>query len=104
MTIFCLGTRERTRKEMERDLEAEETSKGVRIKLEARLSSPTRSPGAGRTKTDAQVAYVLRLGRSLYGWKAKKITFPTDLRVCLFRLFLALDFQKKPKAKPKGWQ
>jgi hypothetical protein len=36
MIIFCLGTKERTRKEMERDLEMKETSKDVRIKLEAR--------------------------------------------------------------------
>jgi hypothetical protein len=36
MIIFCLGTKDRTRKEMERDLEMEETSKDVRIKLEAR--------------------------------------------------------------------
>jgi hypothetical protein len=36
MIIFCLGTKDRTRKEMERDLETEETNKDVRIKLEAR--------------------------------------------------------------------
>ncbi len=42
-------------------------------------SSAIQSPGPVRTKTGAQVAYVLRLGRSLYGWKAKKINFPMIL-------------------------
>ena len=32
-------------------------------------SSPPRSPGAAHTKNDAQVAYGVRFGRSLYGWK-----------------------------------
>ena len=32
-------------------------------------SSPPRSPGAARTKNDAQVAYGVRFGRYLYGWK-----------------------------------
>jgi hypothetical protein len=41
--------------------------------------SPTRSPGAGSTKTDAQVAYGLRLGRSSYARKAKKTTYPMVL-------------------------
>jgi hypothetical protein len=41
--------------------------------------SPTRSPGASSTKTDAQVAYGLRLGRSSYARKAKKTTYPMVL-------------------------
>ena len=32
-------------------------------------SSPPRSPGAARTKNDSQVAYGVRFGCSLYGWK-----------------------------------
>ena len=32
-------------------------------------SSPPRSPGAAHTINDAQVAYGVRFGRSLYGWK-----------------------------------
>ena len=32
-------------------------------------SSPPRSPGAARTKNNAQVVYGGRFGRSLYGWK-----------------------------------
>ena len=32
-------------------------------------SSPPRSPGAARTKNDAQVAYGVHFGRSFYGWK-----------------------------------
>ncbi|TVU38914.1 hypothetical protein EJB05_12310, partial [Eragrostis curvula] len=42
-----LGTEERTRKEMERGLEAEETSKGVHVKMEVQFkstSSPFQSP------------------------------------------------------------
>jgi hypothetical protein len=41
--------------------------------------SPTRSPGAGSTKTDAQVAYGLRLGHFSYARKAKKTTYPMVL-------------------------
>ena len=85
MIIFCLGTKGRTRKELERDLEAEKTSKGVQAELEAQpksSSSLSRSPGAVRTKTDAQVAYGLRLGRSTYARKDKKTTFPMVLVPC----------------------
>ena len=32
-------------------------------------SSLFRTPGTARTKTDAQVAYGVGFGRSLYGWK-----------------------------------
>ena len=32
-------------------------------------SSPPRSPGAARTKNDAHVAYGVRFGCYLYGWK-----------------------------------
>ena len=32
-------------------------------------SSPPRNPGAAHTKNDAQIAYGVRFGRSLYGWK-----------------------------------
>jgi hypothetical protein len=41
--------------------------------------SPTRSPGAGSTKTDAQVAYGLCSGHSSYARKAKKTTYPMVL-------------------------
>ena len=42
------------------------------------FTSPFRTPGAGRTKTDAQVAYGLRFGRSAYTRKGKGIIFPTQ--------------------------
>ncbi len=45
-------------------------------------SSAIRSPGPVRTKTGAQVAYMFGLGCSLYGWKAKKITFLMVLVPC----------------------
>ena len=38
--------------------------------------SPSRSPGAARTKNDAQVAYGVRFGRSLYGWKDNFMELP----------------------------
>jgi hypothetical protein len=41
--------------------------------------SPTWSPGAGSTKTDAQVACGLRLGHSSYARKAKKTIYPMVL-------------------------
>jgi hypothetical protein len=39
-------------------------------------SSPVRSPGAVRNKTDAQVAYGVGIGRSIYGWKPNFIKLP----------------------------
>jgi hypothetical protein len=42
-------------------------------------SSPPQSPGPVYTKTDAQDASKLILGWTLYGWKAKEISFPTQL-------------------------
>jgi hypothetical protein len=45
----------------------------VRVpKVEAKSnssSSPVQSPGAVRNKTDAQDAYGVGFGRSIYGWK-----------------------------------
>jgi hypothetical protein len=43
------------------------------------FASPVRTAGAGLTKTDAQATYGLRFGRSMYRWKAKEISFPTQL-------------------------
>jgi hypothetical protein len=39
-------------------------------------SGPVRSPGAVRNKTDAQVAYGVGFGRSVYGWKKNLIELP----------------------------
>ena len=55
-----------------RSLEAWWTSKHSQTELEAQFKSSSsllRSPGAARTKNDAQVAYGVRFGCSLYGWK-----------------------------------
>jgi hypothetical protein len=41
--------------------------------------SPPQSPGSVCTKMDAQDASELRLGWNLYGWKDKKVSFPTQL-------------------------
>ena len=43
------------------------------------FASPVRTAGAGLTKMDAQATYGLRFGRSIYCWKAKEISFPTQL-------------------------
>jgi hypothetical protein len=46
------------------------TSENVRIKMEAQTGSTSfqfRTPGTARTKTDAQVAYRVGFGCSLYG-------------------------------------
>ena len=37
------------------------------------------SPRAARTKNDAQVAYYVRFGRSLYGWKDNFMELPMEL-------------------------
>uniref|UniRef100_J3MK37 Uncharacterized protein n=1 Tax=Oryza brachyantha TaxID=4533 RepID=J3MK37_ORYBR len=60
----------------------ERIMKNIQVKVEAQTNSisiTVRSPRPVCSKTDAQVAYVLGLGRSLYEWKAKKIIFPMDL-------------------------
>ncbi len=66
---------EGTRRHLEKDLEPWRIIEDVQIKVEAQTNSTSgaiRSPGPVCTKTGAQVTYVLVLGRSLYGWKAKK--------------------------------
>ena len=53
-------------------MEAWRTSEDVRNKMEAQTDSTSfqfRSPITARTKMDAQVAYGVGFGRSLYGWK-----------------------------------
>ena len=70
---------ERTRRYLEKGLEVARTSRGVQFKLEAQIkltSSPSRSSGAVFSKSDAQDAYRLRFGRSLYGWKGNFIELP----------------------------
>jgi hypothetical protein len=47
------------------------------VEAKSNLSSgPVRSPGAVRNKTDAQVAYGVGFGRSIYGWKHNFIQLP----------------------------
>nr|CAE02904.3 OSJNBb0045P24.9 [Oryza sativa Japonica Group] len=73
---------EGTSRHLEKDLDPWRTIRDVQVKVEAQTKSTSgaiRSPGPVCTKTCAQVAYVLGLGRSLYGWKAKKISFPMVL-------------------------
>ena len=56
---------ERTSKGVEKALEAWRTGKDVRIKMEAQTDSTSflfQTPGIGRIKTDAQVAYEVGLG------------------------------------------
>ena len=72
MIKLYLGTKERTSKGVEKALEAWRTSEDVRNKMEAQTDSTSfqfRTPGIARTKTDAQVAYRVGFGRSLYDWK-----------------------------------
>ena len=59
---------EGTRRHLEKDLEPWRIIKDVQVKVEAQTkstSSAIRSPGPVCTKTAAQVAYVLGLGRSV---------------------------------------
>ena len=58
------------------------TSKGAPAKVEAQTDSTSfqfRTPGASRTKTDAQVAYGVGFGHSLYGSKDNFKTLPMEL-------------------------
>jgi hypothetical protein len=73
---------EGTRRHLEKDLEPWRIIEDVQVKVEAQTKSTSgviRSPEPVCTKTGTQIACVLGLGRSLYGWKAKKITFPMFL-------------------------
>ena len=82
MIKLYLGTKERTSKGMEKDLEASRTSENVRNKREAQTNSTSFqfwTPGTARTKMDAQVAYGVRFGRSLYGWKDNFKALPMAL-------------------------
>jgi hypothetical protein len=49
---------------------------GVPIQVELKSNSDSRN---SRTKIVAQITYQLRFGRSLYGWKDKRINFPMEL-------------------------
>jgi hypothetical protein len=51
-------------------------------------SSPVRSPGAVRNKTEAQVTYGVGFGSSIYGWKQNFIKLPMAPVLCqnLFRV------------------
>ncbi len=78
---------EGTRRHLENDLESWRIIEDIQVKVEAQTkstSSAIRSPGPVCTKTGAQVVYMLGLGRSLYGWKAKKITFPITTEKVIF--------------------
>jgi hypothetical protein len=73
---------EKKRKVLKRDMEVQSSSKGGQAKLESQSKSswnPIRIPGIVRTKIIAQITYQLRFGRSLYGWKDKRINFPMEL-------------------------
>jgi hypothetical protein len=68
---IVIRAKERTRRCMEKGLEAWRYSKGVQAKLETQFkstSTPPRSPGAVCFKLDAQVIYRVRFERSIYGW------------------------------------
>ena len=65
-----------------RSLEAWWTSKGSQAELEAQSKSSSsllRSPGAAHTKINAQAAYRVRFGYSLYGWKDNFKELPMEL-------------------------
>src|SRR5437773_10329923 len=78
MMLLYLGIIERTRGYLKEGLEEEKNRLVGQFKMEAQhmtSSRQIRTPGLVRTKTDAQFASGVRLGRSFEGWKAYKITF-----------------------------
>jgi hypothetical protein len=80
--LWWLGTMEKIRKGLKRDVEVQRGSKGGQAKLESQSKSswnPIRILGTVGTKIVTQIAYQLRFGRSLYGWKAKRINLPMEL-------------------------
>ena len=74
--------KERTNKGIEKALEVWRTSEDVRIKMEAQTDSTSFqfwTPRTARTKTDAQIAYGHRFGRTWYWWKDNLKTLPMEL-------------------------
>jgi hypothetical protein len=73
---------EEIRKGLKRDMEVQRSSKGGQAKLECQSKSsrnPIWIPGIVHTKIVVQITYQLRFGRSLYGWKNKRINFLMEL-------------------------
>ena len=73
---------EMMRRTLGRSLEAWWTSKGSQAELEVQSKSSSSllpSPGAAHTKINAQAAYGVRLGCSLYGWKDNLKELPMEL-------------------------
>jgi hypothetical protein len=80
--LWWLGSMEEIRKGLERDVEVQRSCKGGQAMLESQSKSswnPIWILGTIRTKIVAQITYQLRFGRSLYGWKDKRINFPMEL-------------------------
>jgi hypothetical protein len=62
------------------DIKEEKVGRSQQEKAKSNLtSSPPQSPGPVCTKIDAQDSSNFWLGWALYGWKAKEISFPTQL-------------------------
>jgi hypothetical protein len=51
----------------------------INVKRWSQLIKVIRIPGTVRTKIITEITYGLHFGRSLYGWKDKRITFLMDL-------------------------
>jgi hypothetical protein len=59
---------------------AKEQQRQAKLESQSKSSwNPIRIPGTVCTKIVAQITYQLRFGRSLYGWKDKRINFPMEL-------------------------
>jgi hypothetical protein len=79
--VMMIVTMEEIRKGLKRDVEVQRSSKGGQTKLESQSNlsrNSLRILGIVRTKIVAQITYQLRFGRSLYGWKDKRIKFPME--------------------------
>jgi hypothetical protein len=61
--------------------------------LELLSSSPTRSPEPLCIQIDVQIAYDLQFGHSIYAQKAKEITFPMALVLCLTKIGVVHNYQ-----------
>jgi len=71
---------EMMRRTLGRSLETWWTSKGNELEAQFKSSSSLlRSPGATRTKINAQAAYGVHFGCSLYGWKDNFKELPMEL-------------------------
>jgi hypothetical protein len=66
-------------------------------------SSPTQSPGPPHIQIDVQIAYDIRFVRSIYGRKAKEVTFLMVLVSCPTKIGVICNHQNSTDFQNHFW-